>query len=150
MSLIFLFSKLTKYTNKLMKNIFLYPNFKGYDRQSEIVETEISDWQSDRHLPRHLSVPETQSHRGRYDLGKNLAKTNYLPRVCRLNSERQNRASLAVDILKYQLGDRVSQQKHLENLRHNLERRLQVAKSQGNSELLNILQDEYEQLKTSV
>ena len=42
-----------------------------------------------------------------------------------------------------------TQKQHLENLRTNLERRLQVAKSQGNTQLVNILQNEYKQLSNS-
>lgn len=35
---------------------------------------------------------------------------------------------------------------HLENLRQNLERRLQVAKSKGDEDLINLLEREYQQL----
>lgn len=133
-----------------MKNIFSHRNLRECRSKLDLVETEIGDWQSKRNLPRHIAVPETQSHRGRSNLDRSFDRANYIPRVCRIDLERQERANVAVSILKYQLGDRTARQKHLENLRHNLEHRLQVAKSQGNSQLLNALQDEYEQLEISV
>lgn len=129
-----------------MKNIFPYAKPRKYKHCSEIVETEFSDWQSKTYLPRHMSAPETKSHRGK----RNANRIGNMPKVCHIELARQNQANLAVNILKYQLSDCPSRQKHLENLRHNLEHRLQVAKSQGNSQLLDILQDEYQQLKTSI
>ncbi len=129
-----------------MKNISSYPKPRGRKHQLEIWEREISDWQSIHHLPLHISAPEIKSHRG----GRNLGKISHAPRVCQINAGRENGADLAVDILRYQLGDRVAQQKHLENVRRNLEHRSQVAESQGNKQLLNILQDEYRQLETSI
>jgi hypothetical protein len=42
-----------------------------------------------------------------------------------------------------------TEQVHLENLRRNLERRLEVAKAGGNQDLVNLLQKEYQQLVRS-
>ena len=127
-----------------MKNILSHTKPR-YKYESDIVETEISDWRSRTYLPRHIYAPETKSCKGgREELGK----ADYMPRSCRIESEKQNNANTAVNILKYQIGDRTYRQKHLENLRLNLERRLQVAKSQGNSQLLDLLQNEYKQLET--
>lgn len=124
-----------------------YSNIRRYKHHSEIIETEISDWRSQTYLPRHMFVPETKSHRGRHNLGK---IDRLPPRICHIEPAGKKNTNLAVNILKYQLSDRASQQKHLENLRRNLEHRLQVAKSQGNSQLLNLLQEEYRQLKTAI
>ena len=124
-----------------MKNISFYSQSRRYKYQSEIIETEISDWNSRHYLPRHISVPQTQSHRER-----DLRTIDHVPRVCRIDSNNQNGTNLAVDILKYQLSDRASQEKHLENVCSNLQRRLLVAESQGNNQLIDILQDEYNQL----
>lgn len=124
-----------------MNNIFPYP-IKKRDYHSEIIEAEITDWRSKHRLPRHISAVESKPHRG----GHNLSRINYLPKVCQINTNGQTKANPALDILKYQLSDRISQQKHLENLRYNLQHRLQVAKAQGNNHLVNILQDEYKQL----
>ena len=133
-------------TNKVMKNIFPYTKPRKYKHCLEIVETEISDWQSKTYLPRHMSAPETKSHRDR----RSANRISNMPKICHIELERQNNANLAVDILQYQISDCSSRQKHLKNLRHNLERRLQVAKSQGNSQLLHLLQAEYQQLETSI
>ena len=129
-----------------MKNILSHTKPRGYKYKLDIIETEISDWQSRTYLPRHISVPETKSHK----VGRDAGKINCLPKACPIESEKQNNDNTAVNILKYQLSDRASQQRHLENLRHNLERRLQVAKLQRNSQLLEILQNEYKQLETNI
>ena len=128
-----------------MKNIFSHSKSQKHKYQREIIKTEISDWQSKNKLPRHISAPETESHRGGY----NPSKINYAPRLCEINPKKPDRVNLAINIIKYQLRDRTARQKHLENLRSNLNYRLQVAKSQKNERLLNILQDEYKQLETS-
>lgn len=129
-----------------MKNIFSQPKPRDKQYRLEIIETEINDWYSTHHLPRHISTPETRSHRGVH----NVSKINYAPRVCRLDAGKLNKANSAWDILKYQLSDRASRQKHLENIFSNLEHRLQVAKTTGNNELVSILQAEYRQLETSI
>ena len=130
-----------------MKNIFSASKLTKPKSPSEIIESEITDWYSRHTLPRHMSVLETKSHRG--GLG-NLDKRNHVPKECRLDADRQQETNLALDILKYQLSDRAAKQKHLENVRANLERRLKVAKAQGNRQLVHILQDEYRQLKNNV
>ena len=129
-----------------MKNILSHIKPRGYKYKLDIVETEISDWQSRIYLPHHISAPETKSHRVKGEVGT----INHLPKICRIESEKQNNDNIAVNVLKYQLSDRTSRKKHFENLRHNLEHRLQVAKSQGDSRLLDILQDEYKQLEINV
>ena len=61
----------------------------------------------------------------------------------------QTTTNLPLNILRYQLSDRQAKQKHLNNIRQNLNRRLQVAKAQRNKQLINILQEEYQQLESS-
>ena len=129
-----------------MKNISFSTKSRKRRYSSEIIETEAYDWQSASHLPRHICVPETRSHRDRH----NPSRINYAPRACQLEAEGQEQVNLAVNILKYQLGDNTFRQKHSENILHNLKYRLQIAKSQGNNQLLDILQDEYQQLETSI
>lgn len=126
-----------------MKHISPYPQQAKGKYKSEIINSEITDWsEGHRQLPRHISVPEIKSHRGRY----NLNRIDYAPRVCRIDTYKPSTTNFALDILKYQLSDRAAQQKHLENLRSNLQRRLQAAQAKGDSQLINILQDEYQQL----
>ena len=111
------------------------------------MEAEITDWHRKHRLPRHISALETKSHRDRHSL--NSSRIDCLPKVCQINTDEQKTANLALDILKYQLSDRIAQQKHLENIRSNLQHRLEVATAQGNQYLINILKDEYQQLETS-
>lgn len=124
-----------------MKNIPFHSNYRNHHYQSEIIETEISDWDSNNHLPRHISTPQTKSHRGERDLGA----IDYAPRVCPIDSN-PNSDNLAVNILNYQLGDRAAQKKHVQNVCHSLKRRLLIAKSQDNKQLITVLKDEYNQL----
>lgn len=129
-----------------MKHISSYSHRQQQKYESEIISTEITDWHN-RHiqLPHHISVPETKSYRERYHLNQ----INAAPRVCRIDTYKPSTTNLALDILKYQLSDRASKQKHLENVRSNLQRRIEVAKAQGNRQLIDILQDEYRQLETA-
>ena len=113
----------------------------------EIISDDKGDRDRQHQLPRHLSVIETQSHRGRHNLNRNAFVIP--PRVCQIRPYSSTKASAALDILKYQLSDRTKQQ-HLKNVRTNLEYRLQVAKAEKNDGLVHILQDEYRQLEISL
>lgn len=128
-----------------MKHLSPFSQSRKPKYQSEIIDSEITNWHQDISLPRHISAPSTKSHRVR----SRFYEVRYAPKVCQLDLDESKKANLALDILKYQLKDRTSQKQHLENLRTNLERRLQVAKSQGNTQLVNILQNEYKQLSNS-
>ncbi|WP_019509184.1 hypothetical protein [Pleurocapsa sp. PCC 7319] len=115
----------------------------------EIVDAEIAVCRNNmnsQHLyPRHISQWETKSHRN------SINQFSYAPKVCQMNTyTTQTTTNLPLNILKYQLSDRQAKQKHLENIRRNLNRRLQVAIAQGNLPLVNILQKESQQLETSV
>ncbi|MGD1920946.1 MAG: hypothetical protein ACFCAD_19945 [Pleurocapsa sp.] len=86
-----------------MKNIFSCSKSRGYKYQLEIIETEISDWHSNNHLPRHISLPETQSHRGTVNVGKIVGKTNYIPRACQTDVGNQNQTAIQTKIARYSL-----------------------------------------------
>ena len=94
-------------------------------------------------LPRHLPRLATKSHRG---IGS-TSSNKVTPKVCQIGAS-QRQTNLAWNILNYQLGDRAIVQKHWENVRFNLEHRLEKANSQGDWELVGILQAEYKQLTT--
>ena len=131
---------------KISKSV---PNQLRYPREAkfplEITETEITGSNNRRNLPRHIAQWETKSHRNR----NGVHQLGYAPKVCQINTDQmQATTKLAWNILRYQLSDRQAQQKHLNNVRRNLERRLQVAKAKGNNQLVNILQEEFKQLET--
>jgi hypothetical protein len=77
------------------------------------------------------------------------------PKVCPLASK-SSTDNVAWNILKYQLSDRGGspsanlpcQEKHLENVRSNLEHRLAVARVTGDKRLIEVLQEEFRQLET--
>lgn len=129
-----------------MKNLSCYPTSRISKYQLPVIEREITDGYSQQKLPRHISSRETKSHRGQ----RNLLQIDFAPRMCQIKSNPGQEANLALDILKYQLGDRQTQQKHLENVRCNLQHRLQIAKIQGNTRLVDLLQEEYRQLEISI
>ena len=89
-------------------------------------------------LPRHISSLESGSYN----------RSNWM-KVQRLSLSHDSPTDAAWNILKYQLSDRSCQQKHLANLRNNLEHRLSVARVQGNEKLVQILQEESRQLQNS-
>ncbi len=135
-----------------MKNLFSYPNHIREKSSLEITEAEITTYGRSQNLnhsyPRHISQWETKSHR---NINSVVSQGGYTPKVCQISTyQTQTTTNLALNILKYQLSDRQAKQKHLENIRRNLERRLQVAKAQGNNQLVNILQEEFRQLQTSI
>lgn len=98
--------------------------------------------------PRHISSLSVQSHRNRQFM---VDRNRTLPKTCQLmksQSEKQESASRALDILCYQLNDRQAKQTHLANVRRSLERRLQAAKVSGNYHLLALLQQEWQQIES--
>ena len=101
---------------------------------------EVTKHQKPR-LPRHISSLESESYNRFYLTKIQTLSTCPLPQSPTSN--------VAWNILKYQLGDGPSQQKHLANLRSNLEHRLTVARVQGNERLIQILQAESRQLHNS-
>ena len=109
-----------------MKNLFPASISSNKTSFSPLVEPGALN-NHKRQVPRHISVQETNSHRGQGA----FSRIDYMPKVCRLKPVPE--LNVAVDILRYQLSDRATQQKHLENVRCNLRHRLSVAKLQGNN-----------------
>jgi len=106
-------------------------------------DLEIRDRFPTQRRPRHLNSIESPAHSR-----KNISSPFQI-RQCPLKQEREAAATnLAVNILQYQLQDRVSQQ-HFKNLRSNLQYRLQVAIAAKNEPLITMLQQEFEQLQIS-
>jgi hypothetical protein len=134
-----------------MKTLFHYSSHGCQASALEITETEIlSRDKKQNHqypLPRFISQFETKSHRG----FNNLGKIKSTPKVCRINSEKaEEMMDLIVNISKYPDRDRSAKQRHLESIRRNLEHRLQVAKSEDNDFLVNLLDHEFKELITSI
>ena len=109
----------------------------------EITESEITNrhgrqsWKPN--VPRHLCSQESQFHRSPGAIFHDgLAK----PKTCHISCNN----SEALNILKYQLVDQQVKKAHLENVRHNLNRRLQKAKAKGDQKLINLLNQESQQL----
>ena len=110
----------------------------------EITESEITrnnrrqTWKPN--YPRHLRSRETQFHRSPGVIFHDgLTK----PKTCHISCNN----SEAFNILKYQLIDKKVKQAHLENVRRNLNRRLQKAKARGDQQLINLLNQESQQLE---
>jgi molecular chaperone GrpE (heat shock protein) len=98
--------------------------------------------------PRHTNFLESQSHRG---FKNHHLEERTQPKVCQINSFiEQQEISLAVDILKYQMSDQLTQQNHFNNVRRNLEKRLQSAKANNNETLIDLLEKEFQQLESQV
>lgn len=139
------------YSEILMRNLYYYSHSNCTKAKStlEIAEAEIAmcrhSINSQHPRSRHISQWETKSHRN------SLKQFSYAPKVCQMSTYKtQTTTNLPLNILRYQFSDRQAKQKHLNNIRQNLNRRLEVAKAQRNKQLINILQKEYQQLETSV
>ncbi len=117
-----------------------YPN----SYPAELIEREISTRQIK--LPRHISFWESKSYHS-------ISNSNKIEQVSKTDSlavDPAEATNLAVNILRYQLGDRASKQKHLENVYGNLEHRLEVARINKNQQLVNILREEFKQLQARI
>lgn len=125
-------------------------NNRPHSFYDEVMGAEAFARQKKLKLPRHISSLESKA-RVNSCVNSNLDEINYqsVIRSANLESHPAEAIDLAVSILKYQLKDLASKQKHLENVRCNLRHRLQVAQVQGNSQLVNILQEEFRQLEAS-
>lgn len=131
-----------------MMNLFRSSKYSRNKPRLETIDREICDPWVKPKLPRHLSALESATHSSIDRLGK--ANQNAKIFSQDLNYEENQAIELAVSISRYQLSDRPSQQKHLENLRCNLHHRLEVAVAVGNSQLVKMLQEEFRQLEASV
>ena len=110
----------------------------------ELTESEITShhrkqtWKMT--YPRHLHSRESQFHRSPGAIFHDgLAK----PKTCHISCNK----SEAFNILKYQLKDQQVNKAHLENVRRNLDRRLQKAKAKGDQQLIKLLNQESQQLE---
>ena len=83
---------------------------------------------------------ESQSHRNYGRIGQSSFA---IPKTCRIAKNKHSET--AFSILQYQLNDREARI-HINNLKSNLERRLQTAKAQGNQQLVNILDKESQEI----
>ncbi len=131
-----------------MLNLSAYSsNNRPHSFKEEATGTEIFCRQTKLKLPRHISSLESKAHVN----ASNLDAINHQPKIGsnNLDSDQAEAIDLAVSILKYQLKNYTSKQKHLENVRSNLRHRLQVAQTQGNIQLVHILEEEFRQLETS-
>ena len=131
-----------------MLNLSPYSDKKRNKPHSEKIGLEIANIQANPKLPRHISGLSSTKHR---KIGKQ-EQASQMPTICSINldADPAETINLAVNILKYQLNDRASKQKHVENVRRNLQHRLQAAQASENRELVSILQEEFRQLGTSV
>jgi hypothetical protein len=114
---------------------------------AELIGTEIST--RPIKLPRHISSISSWGSK----LHRNISNSNKIEQVSktyRLAADPSEATNLAVNILRYQLSDRASKQKHLENVYGNLEHRLEVAQANKNQQLVNILREEFKQLQAGI
>ena len=115
------------------------------NNQDNFSDSELKDFgyqMAKRQLPRHISSLESRKrHQAAYP---NLLAT---PSSGNKNKAKQiEESNLAVNILTYQLKDNAAKQKHLANLRSNLQHRFEVAKAAQDSQLMTMLQQEFKQL----
>ncbi len=131
-----------------MFNLSSHPDRQPSKRYSETIDLEIPSGKREQKLPRHISCLESKNYRQSGHLNQAIQlRTSCLTNLAVHKAEEMN---LAVNILKYQLNDHASKQKHLENVRCKLQYRLEVAKATKNSQLVSILQEEFRQLETSL
>ena len=126
-----------------MLNLSNYSNNHDDFFYSELKSLEHPKVKNNR-LPRHISSLESPKH-------LKIVKSNLL-NTSLYSKEKPNKmaeeSNLAVKILTYQLKDKAAQQKHIANLRSNLQRRFEVAKAAQDSQLMIMLQEEFRQLST--
>lgn len=146
--LVFWILTISRYKSILiMFNLSSRQDLQPSKKYSETIDLEIPSEKLKRKLPRHISCLESKNYRQSNNLNRPIQlRTSCLTNLATHKTESIN---LAVDILKYQLSDRASKEKHLENVRRNLQHRLEVAKAKKNSQLVSILQEEFKQLETS-
>lgn len=121
-------------------------NFQENPETLEITDFQISSLRSltKNKYPHPISHRVSRNHRS---YGAIFQSNRYVPKTCSIS--KSNSTENAVDILKYQLHDETAKKVHLENIRLNLERRLESAKAQGNNYLVNLLQKESRELEFS-
>ena len=130
-----------------MLNLSPHSNNCRHQLPVEVIEPSILPHSEKPRLPRHISSWEISRHKA-----VNRYSSHHAPKKCPLspNADSTTAINLAVNILRYQLQDHAAQQKHLENLRCNLQHRLEVAQAMNNNQLVTILEEESKQLKTTI
>ncbi|MEM6610780.1 MAG: hypothetical protein AAF652_00715 [Cyanobacteria bacterium P01_C01_bin.72] len=130
-----------------MLNLSCYAKKRGGRLHSENIHGLSHPELTKTKLPRHISCLESPNRR-RVDQAKIAATEPKSPRDKQF--EQGEAINLALSILDYQLKNNAAQQKHLENLRSNLQHRWQVAKANNNSQLMAMLQKEFRHLAAGV
>ena len=110
----------------------------------EISEAQILNSHKSTRItyPRHINQRVSFNHRS---YGAIFHSNMAIPKTCSISN--LNSTKNALGILQYQLQDETAKKAHLENLKLNLERRLKTAKAEGNSYLINLLQQESQELE---
>ncbi|NJK55095.1 MAG: hypothetical protein HC939_03510 [Pleurocapsa sp. SU_5_0] len=129
-----------------MLNLSRSTNYRDAPNYLELEDNLISHPSAKISLPRHISSLESPQHNRTTN-----ARMHQIAQKCPTNPDAYPAAAtnLAVNILRYQLQDSMAQQKHLENLRNNLQHRLAIAQTNKNCQLVTMLQEESRQLETS-
>ena len=126
-----------------MLNLSSYLNNRGNFSYSDVEDFRFPKVEPDR-LPRHISSLESPD--------RKIANSNSLLVLSKSASQKKAEevkvSNLSVSILTYQLKDNAARQKHLANLRSNLQHRFEVAKAAQNTQLMTILQEEFQQLSS--
>ena len=126
-----------------MLNLSLSSNY--FDDIPHSVIGDLLPSCSKSRLPRHVSALESSNH------GNICPSLFKAVQKCPLKQQPYSETAInAVNILQYQLQDSASQRQHLENVRSNLLRRLKVAQSAKNTQLVTMLESEFRQLEVNI
>lgn len=130
-----------------MLNLVAGSNYQDNQWDGELGDRYVSALSEKPRFPRHISFREAPSRSKAIK-----ARLHQPPKNCPLNQKTSPVAASnqAVDMLQYQLQDTVFAAKYLENVRRNLQYRLEVAKVEENCQLVNMLQEEVRQLEASI
>ena len=138
---------------KLNNRAFNYePNLSNIElTESEIVDNQGTDWK--QKYPRHIPVPQVKidlkspavecSTGDLIDIEANQLRQNYIADDS-VAVSRKNEVVLT-KTKRQQLLEELNNV-HLNNLRRNLEHRLEVAREKGDENLIRLLEAEFEQL----
>jgi hypothetical protein len=118
----------------------------------EITEKEIDNMPRGQgwkyRYPRHIPQFPTRSHRTAI-----APKSRSLPTTCQLtlsSTEAVPKLVNDANLWYYKSSDREAKEVHWENIRQNLERRLQAATANQDRSLINLLKQESQQLEMNV
>jgi hypothetical protein len=137
----------TTNTILVMLNLSSYSNCQNYQGDSELSDRHVSSSSEKPRLPRHISSLESPSHSRVMK-----ARLHQAPEKCPLNQNTSPvvASNQAVNMLRYQLQDTAFAEKYLENVRRNLQYRLEVAQVEEKCQLVTMLQEEVRQLEASI